>query len=164
MTKEVRLPPPSPDLVALLSYDPATGVFTWARARGSVHAGDVAGTPNAGGYMQVQLGGRRYMLHRLAWFIHYGEWPVAYLDHINRNPSDNRIANLRPADSRLNQANRIAYGKFKKGVSLTKVGTFKAAISDHGRFKHLGTFQTEIEAAAAYAEAAKEIYGEFARC
>lgn len=163
MGKEVRIPPPSADLLALLSYDPKTGVFTWVKGRGSVRAGSVAGTPTGTGHLQVQLGRRRYMLHRLAWLIHYGEWPVDYLDHANRNPADNRILNLRPADNSANQANRINYGKFKKGVSLTKVGTFKAAISKHGRFRHLGTFKTEDEAAEAYAIAARKIHGEFAR-
>jgi hypothetical protein len=88
------------------------------------------------------------------------------VDHINGNTLDNRRSNLRIADKRLNSVNKeILYGKVHsrfKGVTIHR-GRFVAAIQPHKMYIHLGTFDDEIKAAEAYDDAAREIYGEFAR-
>lgn len=49
----------------------------------------------------------RMRIHRLIYLYHYGELPE-FLDHINRNRSDNRIENLRPATRQQNEFNKVA--------------------------------------------------------
>ena len=41
-----------------------------------------------------------YAMHQLVWFLEHGEW-VKGLDHINGDPADNRLVNLRPKAGRV---------------------------------------------------------------
>jgi hypothetical protein len=43
----------------------------------------------------VHVVGVQYKTHRLIWFHYYGVWPVNRVVHINSNPKDNRISNLK---------------------------------------------------------------------
>ena len=43
--------------------------------------------------------------HRVVWLVCHGCWPMQEIDHINRNPRDNRIENLRDVTSRQNKIN-----------------------------------------------------------
>jgi hypothetical protein len=151
----------------VLSYDPETGAFTWlvstARHR---RIGDVAGCVKDG-YRQIGIDGRRYRAHRLAWLWMTGEWPSAEIDHINGDPADNRIANLRPATSSQNKANarlRSDNSSKLKGVSYDRQRQkWLARIVLAGRARNLGRFTDPAAAHAAYAEAAAKHFGEFAR-
>jgi hypothetical protein len=93
-------------LLEQLQYDPETGIFRWRFARGYLPAGRLAGSRRKGGYLQVGFGGRTHTAQRLAWFYVHGTWPANHIDHINRNRSDNRIANLRDVSPKRNAANR----------------------------------------------------------
>jgi hypothetical protein len=97
----------------LLHYDPDTGDFTWRTARKRIPAGAIAGTVERG-FRRITIGGGRhgprYSAHRLAWLYMTGAWPNGYLDHINRDPDDNRFANLRLATNSQNQANTRGLG------------------------------------------------------
>jgi hypothetical protein len=93
-----------------IKYDPDTGKLFWlnnAPPRGI--AGNEITVKNNRGYIFVSIKGRRYMGHRLAWFITYGEWPQLEIDHINGNVSDNRIINLRKVTKSENAQNRIEH-------------------------------------------------------
>lgn len=142
----------------LLSYDPETGVFRRRVTQTNRNkVGDVAGTPNDKGYLLIMVDGRRYLAHRLAWFYVYGEWPAGEIDHINRQRSDNRIANLRDATRSLNTQNTGMFSSNtsgKKGVSFHRAsGKWQARIGLDGRLIHLGVHATKELAALAYEEA-----------
>ena len=64
------------------------------------------GSRNSEGYMNVQINGKQYGVHRLvagAFTPNPGNKP--FIDHINRNTSDNRVENLRWATEAENQRN-----------------------------------------------------------
>jgi hypothetical protein len=147
----------------LLEYDALTGVFRWRIQRQKHVAGSVAGT-NREGYVVIRTGGKNYYAHRLAWLYVYGTWPEMRLDHMNGDPGDNRIANLRLATHAQNMANarKRRDQKHQKGVSARPSGRFEARISLNGRMKSLGYFDTPEGAHAAYVVAAHERSGEFA--
>jgi len=92
------------------------------------------------------------------------------VDHVNGDKLDNRRENLRLATNSENQANRRAVrGKSNfKGVTWQKRtydegrGYWKAQIVVQGKLHYLGKYCTDLEAAAAYNDAAVRFFGEFA--
>ena len=68
-------------------------------------AGDIAGTANPDGRLRIQIDRKVYLNHRLIWLWHHGYLPEHALDHIDRNPGNNRIENLREVSLSCNQRN-----------------------------------------------------------
>lgn len=149
----------------LLAYDPETGIFTWVRPRKGMKKNAPAGSVKANGYLQVGISRRYYSLHRLAWLITTGKWPIAQIDHKNGNKLDNRWSNLREASRSQNMWNRrksAANTSGFKGVRW-EAKKWRVRLKYHGKLLHIGFFDTVEAAHAAYCEAAKQYYGEFAR-
>lgn len=137
----------------------------WKHSRGSnAKAGNRAGRLLRTGYRSVHVSGRRYQEHRLVYLWHHGFMPKQ-VDHINRDKSDNRIENLRAADHSTNQMNTDTRGSQSglRGVRFVpKTGRWAARIYRNGKEIRIGTFATPEEASAAYKEAAKNMFGDFA--
>lgn len=150
----------------LVHYDPKTGVFTLRVGVSHIRkAGcriDVARHgERSSGYKAVNLFGRRFLAHRMAWAIHFGEWPSHPVDHINGDRSDNRIANLRRATNATNAQNqRVHHTRSKTGVMGVHVdkGRYRAQITVNRSTVHIGTFNTAEEAHAAYLEAKRKYH------
>jgi hypothetical protein len=147
----------------LFFYDPETGIFIRIK---TVNARGMKGRAVGNlvdGYLRVNIDGRQYLLHRLAWFWTYGNWPIEQLDHINRFRTDNRISNLRECNNGQNAGNTGASKRNKLGVrGVHKYGNrFYAQIGSGEKRRNLGSFLTLDEAAQAYNQAALEYFGEF---
>jgi len=139
-----------------LSYDINTGVFTRVKSiNNKVRIGDTAGGHDAKGYICLRLAGKTYKAHRLAWLYVYGSLPVGEIDHINHDPSDNRIDNLRDVSKAVNQQNQ----KNPHGVQKDR-GRFKAVIRANGTRHHIGSFGSKEEAYAAYMSAKSVLHVE----
>ena len=96
-------------LLEILRYDPDSGHFFWRGAHGNGLGGKRAGyTRKKNGYRGIRPDCVAYAEHRLAWFYMTGAWPERHIDHINRDVTDNRWANLREATSGQNNANMKA--------------------------------------------------------
>lgn len=184
MAKATKPLPSQQYLRECFDYDPETGVMTWRERplshfkdmeRTAVHswrswnggnAGHEAGCNTGHGRIYVGINGDLFARYRLAWMWMHGEDPGPQIDHINRDKSDDRISNLRPANNAENNRNRPAQGNNTsgfKGVSK-KRDRWRARITgDSGRETSLGSFLTKEEAHAAYCEAAARLHGEFAR-
>lgn len=152
----------------LFVYDADTGEFTRrVNVYRSAKAGQKSGYKGKRGYVFLRITYRLYTAHRLAWLYVRGEWPPRDLDHINGNPSDNRIANLRLATMSQNIANARLSTKNRsgaKGVTWARnEQKWKAQITVHGKCHHLGYFTNKGDAAEAYARAAADAFGAFAR-
>jgi O-acetylhomoserine/O-acetylserine sulfhydrylase-like pyridoxal-dependent enzyme len=98
--------------------------------------------------------------------LHYGEDPGGKLvDHINRNPFDNRVSNLRLADHSDNAINVAMYRHNKtgvKGVSYhARDRVFFAQIKLQQKAIHLGSFKTLEDAANARRAAELALCGQF---
>jgi len=142
------------DVKSLLRYEPDTGRFYWLVTRtGSARAGTLAGGLTSCGHRKIRVQRKQYMEHRLAWFYVYGVWPSGQIDHINQVKTDNRIANLRDVDQRMNSLNitkaRADSRTGFKGVRNDR-GRFEATINTDGRRRSLGRFDTAEAAHARY--------------
>ena len=126
----------------------------------SKHAGALAGSPNTKRYWSTKIGGELYQNHRVSWALYCGRWPEEQIDHINGNPEDNRIANLRVVSSSENQRNTKRQRNNTSGV--TGVSWHKrdriwcASIRTGDRQKHVGQFASFEQAIAARKVAERE--------
>ena len=143
----------------LLHYDHATGLFTRKTRIGANDVGSVSGCLKKSGHINVVVDFCDYAAHRLAWFYVYGTWPKHGIDHIDGDPANNRIENLREATKSQNAQNqRTANRDNKSGyLGVTKKGNrFVSRIKVDGREKWLGTFDVAIDAHECYLAAKRQ--------
>ena len=151
----------------VLIYDPETGRFTRRAKTGKKGlVGALVGCQKPDGRWLIAIDGKTFFASRLAWLYVHGKWPVSDVDHINRDPSDDRLANLRAATRGQNMANKTIHKNNKsglKGVHLhPETGKWRAQIRINRKSRHLGLFSTKGEASAAYLSAALTQFGDFA--
>ena len=82
-----------------------------------IKIGDVAGSIGAGGYRRTNVSGTHYRMHRLIWMHVYGEFPENEIDHIDGNPLNNRIENLRDVRHLINMQNQKLRGSNSSGIT-----------------------------------------------
>lgn len=152
---------------SLFRYEPDTGHLIRLCRRGGARAGSVAGTAKGHGYVAVEVLRHYYYVHRIAWLLMTGSWPLHEIDHANGISTDNRWCNLRAAtrnqnnhNRRLGRNNRCGF----KGVWWQKRRKkWYAKIEMGGTCRHLGSFDNAQDAARAYQDAATRVFGEFAK-
>jgi len=150
-------------LKELLDYDPATGRFTRkVRTSNRINVGDEAGTiHDKHGYIAISVDDVIYLAHHLAWLYVHGYLPDA-LDHKNREPSDNRIDNLRECDQAKNMQNISLRSDNKTGFAGVDFhknsGKFRSRIKVDGKTKCLGHFDTAEKASEAYLAAKAKLH------
>lgn len=159
-----------------LRYEPDTGKFFWRSDRprhhfnsdrgwnisNSVYGGKEAGISREKGYIIICINKVRYYAHRLAWMIHYGEDPgILQVDHINRDPSDNKIENLRLATNQENSFNSERRSSKQndapRGIMKYLDGRYESRIKYNGSVLYLGVFGTMEEAQSARRKKAEEL-------
>lgn len=100
----------------------------------------------------------KLLAHRVAWALHFGEWPEGQIDHENGCKTDNRLENLRVVSNAENAMNSKLREDNKSGIPgvwwaedrqkwCAQIGGSK------GRRKSLGRFDTLEEAAKARRQA-----------
>lgn len=141
------------ELIGYFSYDPETGNITrLASTRKNHVVGERVGYVCAKhGYRRFKFQGKRYLEHRVAWYLANGK--DVMVDHINGDRADNRLANLREATHAENMQNKCRYKNNKAGmtgVSATRYGKWTARITKGGKTLHLGNFDTKEQAFEAY--------------
>jgi hypothetical protein len=145
-----------------LSYDAEAGVLTWRpretltrqnRSWNTRFAGKSAGSFNRG-YRRIYINGQDLMAHRVAWAIVNGYWPSDDLDHIDGDPSNNRLSNLREATHAENQQNRTRHADNTSGFMGVswhdRDRKWHAQIRVAGKKRYLGSFDCPEQAHAAY--------------
>jgi hypothetical protein len=131
------------------------GALYWSGDDVRKTSGPIGSRAGRLGRLQVHIGGVARYVHRLIWLHQHGEWPDGQIDHINGNPHDNRIENMRVVTPAQNSSNRR-----HKGISFDKrnyARPWRARIMLDGRSISLGYYDTEAEAMAEY-QRAKRVY------
>lgn len=83
------------------------------------------------------------------------------VDHINRNPNDNRKCNLRIATKTQNTYNRSFYSE-TKGIEKICNGLYRSRIMSNGVVYELGFYVSKEQACSIYNVAAKYFFGNYA--
>jgi hypothetical protein len=138
----------------LFDYD--DGNLIWRINKGRSKKGTVAGSKDSKGYFQIKLNQKVYRLHRIVWLWHGKELPEQ-IDHIDRNPLNNRIENLREATALTNQWNTK---KSDNGVSWHQTSKkWRARIKINKKEVYLGVYADYNEAKQVRDEAARRRWG-----
>lgn len=118
--------------------------------------GQEIGTKEALGYIRTTMSmkNKPYYIkaHQFIYYLATGEVPE-YIDHINRDKTDNRIENLRSVSNQENLFNTNAKGYYY----FKKIKRWQAQIMINGKSILLGSYVNEEEAKIAY-QTAKKIY------
>lgn len=98
--------------------------------------------------------------HVIVWTLNRGRLPARWLDHIDGNPANNALCNLREADARQNARNATRRKEGLKGAYL-RGGRWTSSVWREGKLEHLGSFASAEEAHDAWKAANRETHGAF---
>jgi hypothetical protein len=146
-------------------FDYKDGYLYWKNNRKSNKVKDKkAGCLNINGYYNLTINYKSYKMHRLIFMWHFGFLPNE-IDHIDGNPLNNQIENLRAASRSQNQQNK----KIQKNNTSGFKGVYKhkdkwrVRLMINKKSKSFGLYD-DIELAQLVAiEARNKYHGEFAR-
>lgn len=135
------------------NYDPNTGELTYNISLKGTKAGSSVGSAGASG-KSVCINYKRYQITHIIWMYVYGILPDKIIDHINGNPMDNRLCNLRQVTQSENLSNKHHPQNNNKlgilGVDKLKNNKYRARIKLNGKSVYLGVFETSEEAHQCY--------------
>lgn len=120
-------------IFARYAYDPDTGIVFNKNSKHKKPLGSVQKNRSSGKhYKTITVGNRLLRVHRVAWLLHYKEWPKGQIDHINGNGIDNRLKNLRCVTHAENGRNTKKKSNNSSGVNgvykCTQTGKWRAEI------------------------------------
>jgi hypothetical protein len=128
--------------------------------------GTKAGCLDGRGYLQTKINNVLYKNHRIIFMMHFGKLPFV-IDHIDGNPLNNLITNLREATTSQNSMNAKIYCTNNSGIK--NVCWHKSSqkwivkLQAKGKRYHFGTYD-DIELAELVAiEARNKYFQNFAR-
>lgn len=144
-------------------YDPNSGSLLFKPYLANKRKNQVVGYLQSNGYMCVSVEGKKHSLHRLIWMFHYGSFPSKQIDHVNGIKTDNRIENLREANSSENQQNQRQPSASNTsgflGVTWCKKNKrWVSGIKLNRKRFHLGYFDTPEKAYDAYLAKKRELH------
>jgi hypothetical protein len=149
-------------LKKLFHYDPSTGFFTRLISMGTASKGSISNRRDRYGYISIQIDYKDYLAHRLAFLYMTGKFPEIDIDHKDSIKHHNWWDNLREATESQNQQNLKKARVDNKSTGLLGSSFYKgkyvSKIMLNGKSKHLGYFNTAIEAHERYVEEKRKIH------
>jgi hypothetical protein len=116
--------------------------------------------PNGILYARTDVMGKSVLMHRII----MGCSSPNVIDHVDGDGLNNQRANLRICTQQMNCGNarkRVSGASIYKGIFRHRA-KWQASIGCDGKVVHLGTFESEMDAALAYDAAAREAFSTFA--
>lgn len=141
-----------------LHIDPIGGVITASLKNGRIY---IAGCKDKWGYIVIRTKGINRFAHQLVWESVNGRVPMGLeIDHINGDPADNRLINLRLVTHSQNMQNTHKVSRKNKTSGVKGVhwdknrGQWRSHITLNGKQKFIGRFDSIADAKEAYNRAA----------
>jgi hypothetical protein len=154
------------ELIERLSIDGFDGSLLWYMDTGSAKKGENAGSEVGRGYIQVKFKGKRYLAHRILFFMFNGYLPEQ-VDHIDGDTSNNSKDNLRSATHSENMINRKHQCNNKSGYRgidwMPRQRQWRAQIHKDGKKIYLGIRKNLEDAIILRSEAEAKYHGEYSR-
>ena len=154
------------------SWTVVDGILVWARntARGKKIGDPVGFSLQKSGHKNVFLWHEGklfgYVCARIVWFLHHGTMPDGEIDHINCDPDDNRLENLRVVTREQNLWNtkKSRLGGLKRGYYQDKrTGKYHVQVRCNGKIHGIYGLATEEDAHIARGKLASQLHGQYAR-
>ena len=101
-------------LKSILHYNPVTGNFRWKK--NNKIAGWVDHTLHTD-YIRINIGKKKYRVHRLAFLYMTGEFPIGDIDHIDADGLNNKWYNLRSVSRSTNRRNSAISNNNTSGIT-----------------------------------------------
>lgn len=159
------------DITSRLDVDVTTGIARWLDATKHHRrlVGSVAGSSREGThgkrYWVIKINGLQYLRSQIVFAIKSGAWPDHLIDHKNGDSLDDRGENLRPAtvlQNAWNHKTRAKASPLPMGVRCTRSMRFQARLQVNKKAIVVGVFDCPEAASAAYQQARKEAFGDYA--
>jgi hypothetical protein len=140
------------------------GSLYWKNYKNNRKMNKPVGTLNSSKRLTIHIYGKSYLVHRLIYLYHHGYLPE-FVDHVDNNPLNNIIENLRPASRSENNRNCTVRKDSATGVKgvYPRKNKFVAHIRVDGKLTYLGIYSTIQEAKKIVEEARIKHHGKFAR-
>lgn len=138
----------------------------WCKFNPAMRYSEKTGEWDLRSRVTIRLGGNCICIfpYHICWYLYYDSWPDKSIDHIDRDVTNNKIANLRLANRAQQGLNRgySINSKYLPGVFITRsrINPFSAQIRYNTENINLGSFPTEVDAHRAYRKAYKDLYDE----
>ena len=146
-------------LVKSFSYDEETGLLI-RKSTGAV-VGTICVKRSGHNQLRAHFNGKAYLVHRMIWAIVHGYNPEKGIDHIDGNPLNNKISNLRLADQDVNNKNKRVYANSKSGISgvsyRERDNIWIARVQCNKKMINIGSFSNLFDAAAARISALNQL-------
>jgi inorganic pyrophosphatase len=144
-------------------FDYKDNCLVWKINRGSNQmTGKKAGSQLKNGYWHIRINKKAIYTHRAVFLYHYGFLPET-IDHIDGNPSNNAVENLREATQSQNNRNRKRklnkYGQH--GITLLKGKYWMPKLQVDKKLIYVGVYKNLDDAKTAYENAVKKYCGDF---
>lgn len=135
----------------ILEYNPETGIFRWKKPKYGRRKNKIAGCKNHNGYIMITHKGKKYQAHRLAFLYMGGYMPENIVDHIDRDPSNNKWDNLREVSHQCNMRNRTHNFNSTSGITgvVWRNYAWVAQIVVNREYKYLGIYKNFDDAVMA---------------
>ncbi len=138
------------------AYNYADGkLFYKKKLSMNVEIGDKVGCANKLGYIRTKINGKSYGVHRLVWMYFNGDFK-GDIDHIDHNPSNNRIENLRVVTHIENCRNRGMRSDNTSGVNGVMWNKTKNKWEVYLSNKYIGSFLKKQDAILCRTKVEKE--------
>jgi len=142
------------------------GRLYWrVKPSGNVKLNAEAGCVHGNGYREVSVNRKTYGVHRIVFLMFHGFIPPI-IDHIDNNPLNNRVENLRAATRSSNGCNRRAASNNSSGVknvSRSTDGKWVVMVQRDKKQHYYGRYLNLAEAAKVAEQARLDLHGKYAR-